>query len=199
MLVIGLTGGLASGKSMVARLLAERGATVLDADKLGHRAYACGRPAFAQVVSAFGADIVGDDGEVDRKALGDKVFGDPLELRRLTDIVWPEILALAKAAVAAAKTAGARVVVLEAAVLLEAGWQREVDEVWAVTAPPEVAVTRAAARDGVDADAVRARIGAQHSNAIREAAAHVVLDNAGTPAALAAQVERQWRRLREVA
>ena len=199
MLVIGLTGGIASGKSTVARLLAERGAVVVDADKLGHRAYQRGRPAFARVVAAFGPDVVGADGEIDRRTLGAKVFGDANALRRLTDIVWPAILALAKDEIAAARRAGAAVAVLEAAVLLEAGWQSEVDEVWAVAVPPQVAVRRATARDGVDAEAVRARIAAQLSNEERAAKADVVIENSGSPKALAERLRRQWRRLREAA
>lgn len=199
MLVIGLTGGIASGKSTVARLLAERGAVVVDADKLGHRAYQRDRPAFAQVVAAFGPDVVGADGEIDRRALGAKVFGDANAMRRLTDIVWPAILALAKDEIAAARRAGAAVAVLEAAVLLEAGWQSEVDEVWAVAVPPQVAVRRATARDGVDAEAVRVRIAAQLSNEERAARADVVIENSGSPKALAERLRRQWRRLREAA
>ncbi len=199
MLVIGLTGGIASGKSTVARLLAERGAVVVDADKLGHRAYQRDRPAFARVVAAFGPDVVGADGEIDRRTLGAKVFGDANAMRRLTDIVWPAILALAKDEIAAARRAGAAVAVLEAAVLLEAGWQSEVDEVWAVAVPPHVAVRRATARDGVDAEAVRARIAAQLSNEERAAKADVVIENSGSPKALAERLRRQWRRLREAA
>ena len=199
MLVIGLTGGIASGKSTVARLLAERGAVVVDADKLGHRAYRRDRPAFARVVAAFGPDVVGADGEIDRRALGAKVFGDANAMRRLTDIVWPAILALAKDEIATARRAGAAVAVLEAAVLLEAGWQSEVDEVWAVAVPSQVAVRRATARDGVDAEAVRARIAAQLSNEERAAKADVVIENSGSPKALAERLCRQWRRLREAA
>lgn len=197
--VIGLTGGIASGKSTVAALLAERGAAVVDADKLGHQAYARGRSAFARVVDAFGADVVGDDGEIDRRTLGRKVFGNATELRRLTDIVWPSILALAQGELTALRRSGAAVAVLEAAVLLEAGWESEVDEVWAVTVAPAVAVARAMERDGVAAEAVRARIDAQLPNAEREAKAHVVIDNTAARAALVARVEREWRRLGKAA
>lgn len=199
MFIIGLTGGIAAGKSTVASLLATRGAAVIDADRLGHRAYARGQPAFAKVVSAFGADVVGDDGEIDRRALGRKVFGDAAELKRLTDIVWPEIRALARAELTAASAAGRRIAVLEAAVLLEAGWQDEVDEVWAVTVPPDVAVARASARDGIDEAAVRARINAQLTNAERAASAQVVVDNSGSEEALAAALDEHWRRVREAA
>ena len=199
MIVIGLTGGIASGKSTAARHLGERGAAVIDADKLGHRAYEPDRPAFAKVVAAFGEDVVGAEGGIDRRALGAKVFGDPAQLKRLTDIVWPEILALAKDEIAAARGNGATVAVLEAAVLIEAGWQRDVDEVWAVTVEPEVAVARASARDGADAAAVRARIDAQLSNAERAAHAGTVIDNSGTPAELIAQLDAEWQRLQEAA
>ena len=199
MIVIGLTGGIAAGKSTVARLLADRGAVVVDADKLGHRVYARGQPAFAKVVAAFGQDVVGEDGEIDRKALGAKVFGDAGELRRLTDIVWPAILELAQAELAAARAAKATVAVLEAAVLIEANWQRAVDEVWAVAIPPALAVARASARDGVDAAAAQARIDAQLANAERAAHAQVVIDNAGSADSLRAQVDAQWQRLEAAA
>lgn len=199
MIVIGLTGGIAAGKSTVARLLAERGAVVVDADKLGHRVYAQGQPAFGEVVAAFGQDIVGEDGEIDRKALGAKVFGDAAELKRLTDIVWPAILELAQAELATARAGEAKVAVLEAAVLIEANWQRAVDEVWAVEIPPALAVARASARDGVDAAAVQARIDAQLSNAERAAHAQVVIENAGSPEALCAQVDARWQHLQAAA
>ena len=194
MIVIGLTGGIASGKSTAARHLGERGATVIDADKLGHRAYDPDTPGFDKVVAEFGLDVV-DDGKIDRKALGGKVFGDPAALKRLTDIVWPEILELAKKDIGRAGRRGASVVVLEAAVLLEAGWEDQVDEVWVVTVEPAVAVERASARDGVDAAAVQARIDAQLSNAERIAKAGTVIDNSGTEAELLTALDRQWERL----
>ena len=91
MKVIGLTGGIASGKSAITQWLAKRGAYVIDADKLGHRAYESGSQAFDEVVEAFGRDIVGTDGEVNRRALGSKVFGNEAALKKLTDIAWPAI------------------------------------------------------------------------------------------------------------
>ncbi|MCY4012402.1 MAG: dephospho-CoA kinase [Gammaproteobacteria bacterium] len=194
LIVIGLTGGIASGKSTAARHLGERGATVIDADKLGHRAYDPGTPGFDKVVAAFGDGVV-SDGQIDRRALGGKVFADPKQLKRLTDIVWPEILDLAKADIDAAKARGETIVVLEAAVLLEAGWEDEVDEVWVVAVEPEIAVERASARDGVDAAAVQARIDAQLSNAERMAKADTVIDNSGTEAMLLGALDREWQRL----
>lgn len=196
MIVIGLTGGIASGKSTAARYLGEKGATVIDADKLGHRAYDPGTPGFDKVAAAFGPDVV-KGGQIDRRALGGKVFGDPAQLKRLTDIVWPEILALAKAEIEVARGSDAAVVVLEAAVLLEAGWQREVDQVWVVTVTPATAIARASQRDSVDAKAIQARIDAQLSNAERTAQANVVIDNSGTEAALTAKLDEAWNQLAE--
>ena len=198
MIVLGLTGGIAAGKSTVARHLARLGAVVIDADKLGHKVYARGQPGFDNVLAAFGKEVMDADGEIDRKALGSKVFGNAEQLQRLTDIVWPEILALARTALEAARSSAASVAVLEAAVLIEANWHREVDEVWVVTIPAEVAIARASARDGVDVATVQARIDAQLSTAERLEHAHAVLDNSGSRADLLAQVERHWRRLDSV-
>ena len=197
-MVIGLTGGIASGKSTAARLLAELGAQVLDADKLGHRVYEPHRLAFRQVVDTFGADVVAADGTIDRKVLGGKVFGKPEELKKLTDIVWPEINRMAAEAVRESLAAQPRqVVVLEAAVLLEAGWQKDMDEVWVVIVDPEIAVARAVARDGIPEAAVRQRLAAQTTNDVRIAAADVVIRNEGDLDALTATVTAEWKRLQE--
>lgn len=195
MVVIGLTGGIASGKSTAARYLAEKGARMIDADKLGHRVYESDRPAFDKVVAAFGKEVVGKDGEIDRRALGGQVFGSPKQLKRLTDIAWPEILAMAKAAIERARNEGASIIVLEAAVLLEAGWQSDVDEVWTVTVEPKAAIARATSRDGVDEAIVQARIDAQLTNAERVALADVVIDNSGSEAALFTKLDAEWQRL----
>lgn len=168
---------------------------MIDADQLGHRVYETGRPAFDKVVAAFGDDVVGNDGEIDRRILGGKVFGSPEQLKRLTDIAWPEILAMAKHEIGQAGTNGAPIVVLEAAVLLEANWQSDVDEVWVVTVEPEVAIQRATTRDGVDEAAVQARIDAQLSNAERIARADVVIDNGGAESELLAKLDAEWERL----
>lgn len=197
MVVIGLTGGIASGKSTAAHYLAEQGAHMIDADKLGHRVYEADRPAFDKVVAAFGQDVVGEDGEIDRRALAGKVFGSPEQLKRLTDIAWPEILAMAKGEIDQACAGGASVVVLEAAVLLEAEWQSDVDEVWVVTVEPKAAIARATARDGVDAATVQARIDAQLTNAERVAQADVVIDNSGNETELLAKLDAEWQRLQQ--
>ena len=187
---------MASGKSTAARYLGERGAHVIDADRLGHRAYEPDTTAFKQVVDAFGDAVVAEDGTINRRALGGKVFGQPGELKKLTDIVWPEIRRLADLEIEAHRARQPDgVVVLEAAVMVEAGWQRSLDEVWVVTVEPEVAMERAMARDGLTADEVRARLEAQTSNAERRRHANVVIDNSAGLAELNAQLDRQWERV----
>ena len=195
-MVIGLTGGIASGKSTAARHLASLGAHVIDADALGHRAYEPDTDPYRAVLAAFGNDVRGTDGQLDRRALGRMVFGDPAALKRLTDIVWPEIRRLAGREIAAVRARDAdAIVVLEAAVLLEAGWQDAVDETWVVAVDQDVAVPRAMARDGLDEAAVQARIDAQLSNGQRAARADVVVDNSGTEAAMRARLDDEWARL----
>ncbi len=193
MRVIGLTGGIASGKSTAARHLETRGALMIDADKLGHRAYEPDTEAFRKVVQAFGDDIVGDDGQINRRALGGKVFGNQGELDRLTGIVWPEIRKMALAEIDAARAEGkTKAVVLEAAVLLEAGWQDIVDEVWVVYAEREQVIARAMARDGLDEAAVSARIDAQMTNEQRIEQSDVAFENATTAEALCARLDERW-------
>ena len=193
--MICLTGGLASGKSTAARFLKEQGAHVIDADVLGHRTYEPGSPAHAQVVAAFGRDVLAVDGTIDRKALGGKVFGKPQELKKLTDIVWPAIRALAEDEIAKVRAAGtAPAIVLEAAVLFEAGWQDLGDEVWVNIVDREVAIARAMQRDHLSRSTVESRLDAQLSNAERIARADVVIDNNGTPEAMQAQLRSHWQR-----
>lgn len=200
MIVVGLTGGIAAGKSTVTRELARRGARVIDADKLGHRAYEPGTQAHREVIAAFGPEVRAADGTIDRAALGARVFGKPAELKRLTDIVWPEIRRLAQTEIAAIRKSDPQAVaVLEAAVLFEAGWEPLVDEIWVVVLERAVAVERAVARGGLSAAQVEARIDAQLSNEERRKRAHVVLDNSRDEAALVRQLDAQWPRVHQAA
>ena len=194
--VICLTGGLASGKSTAARFLASQGAHVIDADVLGHRTYDPGSTAHAQVIATFGEDVRAADGTIDRRALGGKVFGKPDELKKLTDIVWPAIRALAEAEIARVQAEGtAKVIVLEAAVLFEAGWESIGDEVWVNVVDREVAIARAIARDNLPREAVENRLNAQLSNAERRARATVVIENDGSQDEMLAQLRAQWARV----
>ena len=194
--VIGLTGGIASGKSTLSTFARRHGAYVIDADLLGHEAYEPGTECFRAVVSEFGQDIVAADGSIDRHVLGSKVFAEGSSLQRLTDIVWPAIKKLASTDIDAVTQKNPyRIVVLEAAVLLEAGWQAFVDEVWVVVVDPDIAITRTMLRDGLDREAIEKRIGAQLSNEERIEYADVVIDNSGSEEALLAQIKREFEKL----
>jgi dephospho-CoA kinase len=194
--VICLTGGMASGKSTAARFLKEQGAHVIDADVLGHRTYEPGSPAHAAVVAAFGQDVLAPDGRIDRKALGAKVFGKPAELKRLTDIVWPAIRRLAEAEITSVRAAGTpQVIVLEAAVLFEAGWQDLGDEIWVVVVDRPAAIDRAMQRDNMPRATAESRLDAQLSNAERTTRADVVIDNNGTPEAMLDALHQHWQRV----
>lgn len=194
-IVIGLTGGIASGKSVVSGMLADLGALLIDADKVGHEAYRRGEGCFDAVVAAFGDDVVGADGEIDRRALGAKVFGDPARRKRLEAIVWPWMRTVMERRLAGIRAAGTPIVVLEAAVLLEAEWTPLVDEVWVVVVPPELARERIVSRNGLTPEQADARIAAQLSNEERLKQAHVVIENAGTLDELRRRVHAEWQRV----
>ncbi len=195
--VIGLTGGIASGKSTVAGFFKDRQVPVIDADILGHRTYEPGSDTFSAVVRVFGDDLVAADGTIDRRVLGGKVFGKPDELKKLTDIVWPGIRKLASEDLSEFEVAGNQLVVLEAAVLFEAGWEDLTDEVWVVVVEPDIAVERLATRNGLDADAARARIASQLSNEERTARANVVIENNGDLEALDQRISGAWGELQQ--
>jgi phosphopantetheine adenylyltransferase/dephospho-CoA kinase len=195
--VIGLTGGIASGKSTVAQFFRDREIPVIDADLLGHRTYEPGTDTFKAVVEAFGRDIVAQDGTIDRRALGAKVFGKPDELKRLTDIVWPGIRRLANEELSGLETAGNHLAVLEAAVLFEAGWEDLCDELWVVVVEPDIAVKRLAQRNGLDEEGARARIASQLSNEERTARADVVVENNGSLEDLQASISGAWEALQQ--
>src|SRR5215212_1201600 len=156
MIRLGLAGSIAAGKSTVAQLLRERGAFVVDADREAHAVYAPAAPGFDALLQAFGPSILAADGAIDRRQLASIVFADPDRLQQLNAIVWPLTRRRIESLMAAQAEAGTRVFVVEAPLLIEAGWRDLVDEVWLVTASRDVAVARLAAR-GLDPDAVAAR------------------------------------------
>ena len=194
MKTVGLTGGIGSGKSTVARVLADLGADVIDADRVGHSVYAAGTEGWKRVVVAFGSEIVAADGSIDRKRLGSRVFGNPGELARLNAIVHPLISSVIQREIQTRRAGGANVpVVVEAAVLLEAGWQTLVDEVWLVVADRKAVVTRVHAQRQLEPAAIEARIASQLSDDERRRYAHVVIENNGTVDELRRRVEELWR------
>ena len=197
MKTIGLTGSIASGKSSAARYLVERGARLIDADRLGHLAYEPGTAAYRALLDTFGQEVAGDDGRVERRALANRVFGCREDLERLTAIVWPEIRCMAEERLAALRVSDpAGIVVLEAAVLLEARWDDLVDEVWVLLADPEIALRRALfCATAPTRPRYAAASSAQLSNEERARRAHVVIENDGDEALLLRRLDVEWQRL----
>lgn len=194
MRIIGLTGGIASGKSTVSRLLRELGATVVDTDVLAREVVEPGQPAWAEIVAWLGREVLLPDGSLDRRKVGELVFGDRQARARLEAITHPRIDAAAREALAAAERAGARVAVLDVPLLYEAGWDKKVDEVWVVYVDEATQKSRLMARDGLTEAQAAARMAAQMSLAEKARRAGVVIDNGGDPAGTAAQVTAAWRR-----
>ena len=194
MLRIGLTGGIASGKSTAAARLAELGATVIDHDLLAREAVAPGSDGLARVAAEFGADVVGRDGTLDRSALGAIVFADPEARSRLNAIVHPIVLRLADDAEAAVRTddRGA-VVVHDIPLLVETGQAADFDLVLVVRASEEVRVERLMRERGLSRVQALARIRAQATDEDRLAAATVVLAGGSTIHDLRRQVDTFWR------
>jgi dephospho-CoA kinase len=197
MFVIGLTGGIGTGKSEVARLLGTLGAEVIEADRVGHEAYAPGTPGWREVVEAFGVGVLDADGRIDRKRLGGIVFGDEQARERLNAIVHPIVRQLLEERIARLEREGARVVVIEVPLLIEAikqqsRWTRILDEIWVVTAPVEQVVARVRARSGLDETAIRSRIGSQATERERIEHADAVIDNSGSLEGLKRKVTNLW-------
>ena len=191
--IICLTGGIAAGKSTAARYFATRGAKIIDADQLGHATYEAGTVANDRLVETFGTAVRAEDGGIDRKVLGGMVFGKPEALQQLTDIVWPEIRLLAAAQTQSLLTDDPNaIVILEAAVLFEAGWEDMGDATWVVMAEPEVAIMRAMARDGLTREAIEKRLSSQLSNTDRAARADLVIENNTLEADFLAALDAAW-------
>ena len=196
MSVIGLTGGVGAGKSTVTSIAEKLGATVVSADELGHAVYESGTSEHAAVVEAFGSCAQNPDGSINRTALGEIVFADASQLRRLTDIVWPGIRARALEAITEFRIQRPNgVFMLDAALLLEAKWDELVDQVWVVTASEDERVLRTMQRDGVDRNKVSQRMQSQMSEKDRLDAADVILRNDGDIDELHHNVARELMRL----
>eukprot|EP00850_Spirogloea_muscicola_P009004 SM000049S16775 [mRNA] locus=s49:639324:643077:+ [translate_table: standard] len=195
--LVGLTGGMASGKSAVRQELQVLGAEVLDCDVLGHKSYQPGTPTYYALVQAFGPGILQEDNTVDRQALGAIVFEDQQQMSRLTSIVWPAIGQLLMEQCEEAAVRGCRLCIAEAPVLLEAGWQSLVDEVWVVIASEAVARGRLMKRNGITEQDAHKRLDSQMRTEERVMEADVVIDNNETLEATREQVQRAWLLLQE--
>ena len=198
MVLVGLTGGMGAGKSTVARMLAARGAVIVDADELAARALEPGTRSYERVCELFGDDIVRPDGSLDRTAIADRVFADPEKRRALESIVHPEVFR-GLAETVEARRESDDVLVFDVPLLVETGFHDAVDVVVVVVAPEEEQVARAMRDRGISRPEAAARIAAQVSQAQREAAADVVLRNDGDLDSLEAQVDGVWADLRRQA
>ncbi len=195
MKVIGLTGGIGSGKSTISQYLAELGAVVIDADKVGHQAYKPGTPAFNDVVAAFGTDIIDEKGEIDRKKLGAIVFADSESLVRLNHIMHFRMREIIEKMIEDYVKQGVEVVVLEAAILIEANWVSLVDEVWVAAASELAVVKRLKEQRGLDEEQTHARIQSQITMEERAKYASAIIKNDGNLDEMKAQVKALWDKL----
>lgn len=178
--LIGLTGGIGAGKSEVARVFRGAGIPVVDADRIAREQMRGGHPVYDEVVATFGRDVLDRDGEIARRRLARVVFADPERLRTLNRITHPHVVAEVERRLAILAEMGHPVAVIEAALLVETGLHGSLDGLVTVTASEDVRAARAAARDGVSPDEVRARMAAQTSDAERTRVATWVLANDGS-------------------
>lgn len=178
--VIGLTGGIATGKSSVASYLEERGLTVIDADMLSRDAVRPGSSCLARIADAFGSEVLSTDGTLDRKRLGVIVFSDPEKRKLLEGIIHPEIRRLAKEHIAAVAADGQSIVFYMAPLLIEAGATDLVNEIWVVTASSEVQLERVMSRDDISRELAERIIAAQMPLKDKERFGRILIDNSGS-------------------
>jgi dephospho-CoA kinase len=193
---VGLTGGIASGKSTVCEMLRSKGASILDADTVAHSLIRKGKPSYAHVLETFGQDILGPDGEIDRGKLGNLVFSDPEHLNLLTRILHPEVIRqiLAELAKIEDETPEARVIV-DASVMIESGFYRSFQYLIVVSCQPEQQRERLKARGNLLEEQVRRRIASQIPLEQKAKFADWVIDNSGSLNDTRMRVDRLWDEL----
>lgn len=197
MLVIGLTGGIASGKSTVSAYLRELNAPVVDADAIVREVQQPGSPVLAAIGRAFGPEVIRSDGSLDRPALGRIVFSDPDRRRQLESIVHPAVRERMGAELERYRREGRPAVVLDVPLLLEGGLDRTVDQVWLVYVDRETQLIRLIARDGLSAGEAEQRIAAQMDMEAKRSRASLIIENRGSREETRAQVLRAWQAVLE--
>ena len=195
MKVIGLTGGIGSGKSTVSQYLAELGAVVIDADKVTREALSPDTKIGHEVIATFGQAILTPTGEIDRQKLGEIVFNNPEALSQLTQIMHPPMYEMVKARIEEYRHQGVDVVVLEAIALIEANWTTLVDEVWVTVAPEDTVIRRIKQQRGLSEEQILARINSQLSREEWSKHASVVINNDGDLYKLKTEVKKLWASL----
>ena len=196
MKTVGLTGGIGSGKSTVSQILAELGAFVIDADKVGHEIYLPGKEAWQQVTAGFGRDILAPDQTIDRKKLGALVFGSDEARKKLNEIVHPLMFQDIDRCIKAKRATGfTKPIVIEAAILIEANWLPLADEVWLIVTNKTAVIDRVAIQRGMAAKDTEARIASQLSDCERRKHAQVVIENDGSLEELQQKIRVAWNRV----
>ena len=193
--IIGLTGGSASGKSSIARYLEDIGAGIIDCDKLGHQAYEPGTACYEKILATFGQELKSEDGKIDRRKLGSKVFSSPEDLHQLEYIVWPEILQMAQEKTQKLFQEGKSVIIWDAAVLLQADWNDHVHEVWGAFIDKAEAIKRIVERDGKTEEQAKARLDSQMSNQELISKCNTVFYSLWEYEQTRRQVDKAWKRL----
>ena len=194
MKVIGLTGGIGSGKSTVSQFLAELGVVIIDADRVGHEAFKPDTELWREVVAAFGRQVLTPSGEIDRKKLGEIVFGNAELLSRLNQIMHPRMYDMVKVQLEEYRRWGVEVVVLAAPLLLEAGWTSLVDEVWVTVASESTVLKRLQEKVGLSKEESLSRIRSQLSSEERIKRADVVINTDCSLDEVKARVRELWER-----
>ncbi|MFC1917605.1 dephospho-CoA kinase [Chloroflexota bacterium] len=197
MRIIGLTGGIGTGKSTVARFLAELGATVIDVDEVGHQSLKPSCAAFHDIVTAFGKQILSPDGEINRAELGKIVFKNEATRKKLNGIIHPAMYEIVKKQIAEYRRQGVGIVVLDAPLLLDAGWGSLVNDVWVTVAREKTVLHRLQKRSGLSPAEVKARIRAQLPAVEKVKHATAVIDTEGTLQELKSKVAGKWRKLQD--
>ncbi|XP_054932783.1 bifunctional coenzyme A synthase isoform X2 [Dermacentor andersoni] len=193
--LIGVTGGICTGKSHIIKTLESLGAVVINCDPLGHESYQPGTNAYSHIVETFGDRVVSPDGTINRKLLGTIIFADEAKRQQLNKIVWPEVSRLIDERLEEHRRKGTKVVVLESALLLEAGWESKFHQVWVCVIPVEEALKRVMARDNLEKDQALRRVQAQMSNKERVDKANVIFCSLWDYATTERQVAKAWNEL----
>jgi dephospho-CoA kinase len=195
MLIIGVTGNFGTGKTTVSQMLAELGAVLINADELGHELYQPNSSAYREVVTAFGKSILKPDGKIDRHKLGQLVFDDATALTRLNQITHPRIYEIVRQKIEECRQGGVKVVALEAALLIEAGWTPLVNQVWVTTAPEATIIKRLKSARDLTEEQIQTRLHSQMPQAEKARQADVVINTDCPLDNLRTKVAELWHNL----
>ena len=190
MYTIGLTGGIGTGKSEVLSILRDLGASTVQADLLAHEIYSPGKPAWQDIIHTFGSEILTAEHQINRKKLGEIVFTDKNKLSKLNQIVHPRIFEHLKELIEKQEMAGVRLLVIEAAILIEAEWTEMVDSVWVVKTSRSIIIDRLKGKTTLSEKQITQRINAQISDAKRQEKANEIITNNGDKSELRDQVRK---------